>query len=180
MSSYPVIEGVARDILKLSLASAHKEPYPANTKNVAGKVGGVDTNLASIYFGDKIMITISQAGRLAQWVRLQPLMVKKTLIDTCQIQVPLSTASPTTFNTRLPAPSRDSMPAVHIAPTTLLGAGGDERETFGHLVASEIAILVQRKNPDEQRTVVIGIGLLKVDLDRTAWFDLLELIAKVI
>ena len=68
MSSYPVIEGVAREILKLSLASAHKEPYPANTKNVTGKVGGVDTVLASIYFWDKIMITISQAGRLAQWV----------------------------------------------------------------------------------------------------------------
>ena len=72
------------------------------------------------------------------------------------------------------------MPAPHIAPKTLLGAGGDERETFGHLVASEIAQLVQKKNPDEMRTVVVGIGLVKVDLERAAWFDLLELIAKVL
>ena len=73
MSSYPVIEGVAREILNLSLAGAQKEvPYPADTKSVTGPVGGVETVIASIYFADKIMITISQAGRLSQWVSTSP------------------------------------------------------------------------------------------------------------
>jgi len=61
-----------------------------------------------------------------------------------------------------------------------LGAGGDEREMMGHLIASQLASLILRKEPGETRTIVVGVGLLKVGLDRDAWFDLLELIAKVV
>jgi proteasome assembly chaperone 3 len=43
-------------------------PFPAKTKEVAGLVNGVPTDLTSMYFADKILITISQGGRLAQWV----------------------------------------------------------------------------------------------------------------
>lgn len=43
-------------------------PFPAKTKQVAGLVNGVETDLTSMYFADKILITISQGGRLAQWV----------------------------------------------------------------------------------------------------------------
>ena len=42
--------------------------FPAKTKEVAGLVHGVPTDLTSTYFADKILITISQGGRLAQWV----------------------------------------------------------------------------------------------------------------
>lgn len=74
MSPPAVVEGLARDILDISLAPAlapqvEKERFPANTKNENGTVGGVETTVSSIYFADKIMITISQAGRLSQWVR---------------------------------------------------------------------------------------------------------------
>lgn len=71
------------------------------------------------------------------------------------------------------------MPA-HIQPKTLLGAGGDERETMGQTIASQIASLITKRDPEEQRTVVVGIGLLKPELDRSAWFDLLEMIAKAL
>jgi len=51
---------------------------------------------------------------------------------------------------------------------------------MGHLIASQLASLILRKEPEETRTIVVGVGLLKVGLDRDAWFDLLELIAKVV
>ena len=46
------------------------EPFPAHTKTAAGEIHRIPTEVMSISFGDKILITISQGGRLAQWVRL--------------------------------------------------------------------------------------------------------------
>lgn len=43
-------------------------PYPATTKQATGLVNGVPTDVTSISFADKIMVTITQNGRLAQWV----------------------------------------------------------------------------------------------------------------
>lgn len=43
-------------------------PYPAATKQVAGMVNGVKTDVMVMKFSDKIMVTISQEGRLAHWV----------------------------------------------------------------------------------------------------------------
>lgn len=43
-------------------------PFPAATKQVAGNVNGVKTDVMYISFADKIMITITQNGRLGQWV----------------------------------------------------------------------------------------------------------------
>jgi proteasome assembly chaperone 3 len=43
-------------------------PFPAPAKQASGLVNGVQTEVSSVYFADKILITISQAGRLSQWV----------------------------------------------------------------------------------------------------------------
>ncbi|KAN0102676.1 hypothetical protein V8E51_010989 [Hyaloscypha variabilis] len=137
--------------------------FPAPSKQAAGLVNGTPTDVSSVYFGDKILITISQEGRLSQW-----------------IQVPLSSASPTTFDTALPSDNEDMLPLGHLTPKTLLGAGGEQRETLGHLYASQIASVIATRNPDETRTVVVGLGLQKVDMEREAFFDLLELLQKVI
>lgn len=45
-----------------------QSPFPAKTKHVQGTVNGTSTAISSMYFSDKILITISQAGRLSQWV----------------------------------------------------------------------------------------------------------------
>lgn len=45
-------------------------PFPAPSKQVAGEVNRVKTDVMSMSFADKIMITITQNGRLAQWVCL--------------------------------------------------------------------------------------------------------------
>jgi len=109
------------------------------------------------------LIIISQAGRLSQW-----------------IQVPLSTASPTSFDTALPSEGSDMLPLNHLTPKTLLGAGGNQREAIGQLYASQIASTILTKNPKENRTLLVGFGLEKVDEERETFFDLLELVQKVI
>lgn len=72
------------------------------------------------------------------------------------------------------------LPLGHLTPKTLLGAGGEQRETLGHLYASQIASVIATRNPEESRTVVVGLGLQKVEIQREAFFDLLELLQKVI
>lgn len=72
------------------------------------------------------------------------------------------------------------LPLGHLTPKTLLGAGGEQRETIGHLYASQIASAIATRNPEETRTVLVGLGLQKVDMERETFFDLLELIQKVI
>ena len=42
--------------------------YPVKTKQAAGLVGNEITDVMVLSFTDKIMITITQNGRLAQWV----------------------------------------------------------------------------------------------------------------
>jgi proteasome assembly chaperone 3 len=80
----------------------------------------------------------------------------------------------------LPSNNDDMLPLEHLTPKTLLGAGGDERETLGHLYASQLATVIATRNPEETRTVVVGLGLQKVDKQRESFFDLLELLQKVI
>jgi proteasome assembly chaperone 3 len=46
------------------------EPFPAPSKRTAGTVNGVSTEVEALSFSDKIIITVSQGGRLAQWVSL--------------------------------------------------------------------------------------------------------------
>ncbi|KAH8682954.1 hypothetical protein BGZ60DRAFT_427430 [Tricladium varicosporioides] len=137
--------------------------FPAVAKHVGGLVNGVQTDLSSVYFADKILVTISQGGRLAQW-----------------IQVPLISASPTSFDTALPAEGADMLPLSHLTPKTLLGAGGDERETIGHLYASQIASAIAKRDPEETRTVLVGFGLEEIDTERETFFDIIELVQKVI
>lgn len=61
-----------------------------------------------------------------------------------------------------------------------MGGGGEQRETLGHLYASQIATFIATRNPEESRTVVVGLGLQKVDMEREAFFDMFELLQKVI
>ena len=42
--------------------------YPAVTKQAAGVIDDIPTNVISTQFSDKIVITIVQEGRLGQWV----------------------------------------------------------------------------------------------------------------
>jgi proteasome assembly chaperone 3 len=43
-------------------------PFPAPTKAAAASIAGITTDVTLMSFSDKILITITQQGRLAQWV----------------------------------------------------------------------------------------------------------------
>ncbi|TDZ53444.1 hypothetical protein C8034_v007347 [Colletotrichum sidae] len=139
------------------------EPFPAPSKQGTGTINGVPTEVASVAFSDKVMVTISQDGRLSQW-----------------IQVPLQASSGGMVDLSLPSASRGLLPSVHLTPKTLLGGGGDERETLGQLYAAQIASLISTRDPEDRRTLVLGLGLTKVDHEREAFFDTIELVQTVL
>lgn len=95
-----------------------------------------------------------------------------------QIQVPLSAPSPAAVDMALA--NESLLPMSHLTPKTLLGGGGEERESLGQLYAVQIASYVSRRNADERRTLVVGLGLQQLRPDREAFFDVLELIQKVL
>ncbi|KAH7152182.1 hypothetical protein B0J13DRAFT_257220 [Dactylonectria estremocensis] len=137
--------------------------FPAPTREASGLVNGVPTEVTSTSFSDKILVTISQEGRLSQW-----------------IQVPLAGSSAGLVEMSLPSMNKGLLPSTHLSPKTLLGGGGDDRETLGQLYASQLASHLSLRSPDDRRTLVLGMGLVKIDTEREAFFDLMELTQKVL
>ncbi|CAK7216281.1 hypothetical protein SBRCBS47491_002771 [Sporothrix bragantina] len=136
------------DLSILNAEPVHGAPYPAKTSTATGTVNGVPTEVEVTYFRDKILVLVSQAGRLAQW-----------------IQVPLSAPSAASVDAALPPglrsgnPSTGLLPSTHLTPRTLFGAGGESRETFGQLVAAQIGSLLTLRDSSDPRTLVVGLGL---------------------
>jgi proteasome assembly chaperone 3 len=60
-----------------NLQGSFNLPFPAASKQVAGIVEGVLTDVMVMNFSDKIMLTISQEGRLSHWVCLNALSLSK-------------------------------------------------------------------------------------------------------
>lgn len=63
--------------LDYTLQESLNLPFPAASKQVAGIVEGVQTDVMIMNFSDKIMLTISQEGRLSHWVCLSALSLSK-------------------------------------------------------------------------------------------------------
>jgi proteasome assembly chaperone 3 len=72
------------------------------------------------------------------------------------------------------------LPASHLTPKTLLGAGGEDRDTLGQLYAAQIASHLCLRNPEDRRTMLLGLGFEKVETGREAFFDVLELMQQVL
>lgn len=103
----------------------------------------------------------------------------KLLIQS-QIQVPMMGTSAGIVDMALPSGKHGLLPSTHLAPKTLLGGGGDSRETLGQLYASQIASHISLRSPEERRTLVFGFGLAKAEKEQEAFFDLFELALKVL
>lgn len=81
----------------------------------------------------------------------------------------------------LPRTDMSLLPSIHLEPKTLLGGGGDDRETVGQLYAAQIASHLALRNPDDRRTLMLGLGLRKSDsASREGFFDLIELALKAL
>ncbi|KIX09885.1 uncharacterized protein Z518_00966 [Rhinocladiella mackenziei CBS 650.93] len=141
-------------------------PFPAPTKQTAAMVNGVKTDVMRVSFADKIMITITQNGRLSQWVT-----------------VPLLSDNPTHsdpyFQTN--RSGEDALlPPARFSPRNLLGAGGADREIMGQLYASQIANAIATKSPEETRSLMLGLGLVKADPDREVFLQIIDLVLSVL
>jgi proteasome assembly chaperone 3 len=80
----------------------------------------------------------------------------------------------------LPGATKGLLPSTHLTPKTLLGGGGEDRETLGQLYAAQIASHISLRSPDDRRILVLGLGLAKIDTEREAFFDLIDLAQKVL
>lgn len=61
--------GLPQDISSVNMTESSTDiQYPAQTKKASAQIDGVLTEVMSIFFSDRIMVSISQEGRLAQWV----------------------------------------------------------------------------------------------------------------
>lgn len=56
----------------ITLNGPEPTSFPAPTKYTAGAVNGVPTGVSAVHFADKIVVTITQGGRLSQWVGNAP------------------------------------------------------------------------------------------------------------
>jgi proteasome assembly chaperone 3 len=140
-----------------------EDSFPAKSRSAVGTVTNVVTEVASTSFSDKYLVTISQGGRLSQWV-----------------QVPLLSSPAGAVEMHLPSSRSGLMPGSHLTPTTLLGGGGGDRETLGHLYATQIASFISTKNPEDRRILLLGLGLEAPQLDQEAFLDILELVRTVL
>lgn len=97
-----------------------------------------------------------------------------------QINVPLDVTNPSATDQYLPSANEEDslLPMTHLTPRTLLGGATEERETLGQLYAAQIASLIASKNPQEKRTVMVGLGLSKVEASREDFYNTIDLVRK--
>ncbi|OCL12915.1 hypothetical protein AOQ84DRAFT_284129 [Glonium stellatum] len=134
-------------------------PFPARTKIASGAVNGIETTVTSIYFEDKIMITITQSGRLAHWAHVS----LDALSPTGSANLPSTSIS---YDDEDSTPL-DLLPLSQLTATTILGGTIPEIDTLGQLCATQIASAIATKDPRERRMVVVGLGLEKDMAKRT-------------
>lgn len=101
-----------------------------------------------------------------------------------QVDCPLSNSNPTSADTHLSTSGEETLlPSNRFTPRSLLGVGNADREMLGHLYASQIANAITTKNPDENRALVLGLGLGKgaaVEMDRDIFFQVVDLVLQCI
>ncbi|OQE43095.1 hypothetical protein PENCOP_c003G07578 [Penicillium coprophilum] len=135
-------------------------PFPATTKQVTGLVNGIQTDVGIMNFSDKIMVTISQAGRLGHW-----------------LHVPMENQNPGTEGMHTLSEGDDALlPLKSLTTTTLLGGYSPGQDTTGQLLARQIATAIAMKTPSEKRLLLVGLGLDKSTADRDSFFAIVDLV----
>ncbi|OSS47944.1 hypothetical protein B5807_06683 [Epicoccum nigrum] len=123
-------------------------PFPARSKSTSSSINGLDTTVTSMSFADKILITVTQQGRLAHWVHV-PLDVSAT--DASMISQAYGDGDDD-------EPASDLLPMHHLTATTILGGTIPELEVLGTTLATQIASAIKTQNDRETRMVVLARG----------------------
>ncbi|KAJ5669304.1 hypothetical protein N7462_010374 [Penicillium macrosclerotiorum] len=152
-------------ILENALQESMNLPYPATTNQVAGMVNGVLTDVMVMNFSDRIMVTISQQGRLAHW-----------------LHVPLGNENPGTdgMHTFAAGGENNLLPLSGLTATSLLGGYASGQDTVGQLLACQIATAIATRSPAEKRLLVVGLGLGNTGSDRDSFFSIIDLVLQCI
>jgi len=145
-------------------------PYPARTKTATVAIKDTETTATTVSFADKILITVTQNGRLAHWVHV-PLDIS-------------ATDAAMTSNAYLEGneedPNSDLLPMHHLTATTILGGTVAELDVLGQTLATQIASAIKQRDDRETRMVVVGMGLDKSMNGREAFSELVGLVLGVI
>lgn len=68
----------------------------------------------------------------------------------------------------------------NLTATTLLGLSGSERDTLGQLFATQLASALVAQKPEENRLLVLGLGLKSAHLESEDFLAVLELALKCV
>ncbi|KAF3916046.1 hypothetical protein ABW21_db0203167 [Orbilia brochopaga] len=159
------------DILNASTPSTDAQPsrtpYPIFSSSKAASIAGRPTTATILGFADKIILTISQSGRLAQW-----------------FQVPLDAAHPAYLEAKSTRTQNDDdddaddslLPLTHLTPKCLLGASTSERQAQGQLYAVQLVSLLAMRNIRETRTVLVGLGFDEAEHTSDVFMETLQLV----
>lgn len=166
------------------MATILESPFPASTKQSACLIDGIHTDCSVISFADKIVITLTQQGRLAQWVHSYlpfcpifiSLFLRMLTAISIQFHVPLDGHHPGLLEGKSPDDEDGLLPLSHLTPTTLLGGTVQEREALGQTIAVQLASVLAMRRKEEGRMLVVGLGLQQKELDGDAFVKLVELV----
>ncbi|KAI5367563.1 Putative proteasome assembly chaperone 3 [Septoria linicola] len=125
--------------------SVYPSPFPAPSRTTSGLINNTLTTVSSIAFADKIVITISQAGKLSHWTHVS---LASSSADPMN-PTPISSGDP----------ENDLLPMSHLTATTVLGGTKREDEVVGQTLATTIASAILMRRPSEERLLVVGLGL---------------------
>jgi proteasome assembly chaperone 3 len=126
-------------------------PFPARTKTSSASIAGLETTATTVYFADKIVITIAQNGRLGHWVHV-PLDINTT-------DNPFSSNTYSEEDSDLPPSTL--LPSHHLTATSILGGTVQDLDTLGQLLATQLTSAIMGRDSNEKRMVVVGMGLDK-------------------
>ncbi|CAN9347778.1 unnamed protein product [Alternaria alternata] len=145
-------------------------PYPARTSTSTSMIKSIKTTATTVNFADKILITVTQNGRLAHWVHV-PLDISAT---------DASMTSNASLERDEDDPNSDLLPMHHLTATNILGGTIAELDVLGQTLATQIASAIKQRDDRETRMVVVGMGLDKSMVGREAFSELIGLVLGVI
>ncbi|KAK5122839.1 hypothetical protein LTR85_003754 [Meristemomyces frigidus] len=130
-------------------------PFPAASKSSSGMANGLLTTVSTVSFADRLLTTISQAGKLAHWVHVPLATASADPMN------PGGISSSTHYHDAVNDEDTESalLPRRDLTATTVLGGTKREDEVVGQMLATTIASAVLMKRPGEERLLVVGVGL---------------------
>jgi proteasome assembly chaperone 3 len=162
-------------------------PFPASTKTASATIKGIETTATTVYFADKILITVTQNGRLAHWVSHHLRTKHGVHAYYWEVHVPLDISATDAAMTSNPYldrdeddPPSDLLPNHQLTATTILGGTVSEVDVLGQTLATQIASAIKARDSREMRTVVVGSGLDKSMNGREEFSELIGLVLEVL